>query len=485
MTDAGERTEYRHEKFPWEREPTRINGKPGFFSFQGRSLRSEYWRVLETVFLVCLVWFLPIAWGGADLKPVEAKSVGAYYEEMFGGAKETASLWSNVGRSLRDIGEDEEAASLCIAGLLACVIMIHGISLPVSVRRCHDLNVPGWLLAVPLVFFAGWIATSVLWSRDDACVQQTVVGWLVMSVPWVLLGCIAGTPGPNQYGPDPKDFRPSPDSADGNGTRVSLPTTDGRCNQPYPSLPCWLALGGCAGMVLMGVLFGVYPWLAEGAGFDWLHENCCWPEIFWMAGFAILGLAALSLRKRDRLEDKRAGNLFWIAGLLLLVGWGCHVPRIAWRAASNPFSGFLDLLDVFQSIRILVLAGGLLAAGVLLLRQRRGGAAIGWAVAMLSMLWNVVFQIAGIAHSKFFEGYFAVLGLRPPGFDLSIFCQEALSDWGETVSTLLLCAGFGLLSANALRRDAGKGNGNPSAGHESAALQPPNDEERRPPHVNH
>ena len=52
-------------------------------------------------------------------------------------------------------------------------------SIAVGVRRMHDTNRSGWWLLIALIPFAGWLAVLILLALE-------------------------GTPGPNQYGPDPK-----------------------------------------------------------------------------------------------------------------------------------------------------------------------------------------------------------------------------------------------------------------------------------------
>lgn len=52
-------------------------------------------------------------------------------------------------------------------------------SIAVSVRRLHDINKSGWWVLIVLVPF---------------------IGWLIL----LIFALIAGTPGDNQYGPDPK-----------------------------------------------------------------------------------------------------------------------------------------------------------------------------------------------------------------------------------------------------------------------------------------
>ncbi len=79
----------------------------------------------------------------------------------------------------------------------------------VAVKRSHDRNMPVWLLAV--FFTAGAVLdllTVLGWSGTD---EAPSLLSLMIAVPFTIfglallveLGFRKGTPGPNQYGPDP------------------------------------------------------------------------------------------------------------------------------------------------------------------------------------------------------------------------------------------------------------------------------------------
>lgn len=69
--------------------------------------------------------------------------------------------------------------------------------LPVTVRRFHDHDMSGWWM----VFF--WLFGLI-----------PVVGWIVGVVCFIILVCMDGTPGLNQYGPNPKEMTPCPSAGD-------------------------------------------------------------------------------------------------------------------------------------------------------------------------------------------------------------------------------------------------------------------------------
>ena len=65
-----------------------------------------------------------------------------------------------------------------------------------TVRRFHDCNMSGWWV----VFF--WLFALI-----------PVVGWIAGIIHFIILACMDGTPGPNQYGPNPKEMIPRPYTA--------------------------------------------------------------------------------------------------------------------------------------------------------------------------------------------------------------------------------------------------------------------------------
>jgi len=64
-----------------------------------------------------------------------------------------------------------------LSGLYTLAVFLPNLGL--SVRRLHDVNRSGW-----------WLLLAAI----------PIVGWIVL-IYW---DCVEGTPGPNEYGPDPK-----------------------------------------------------------------------------------------------------------------------------------------------------------------------------------------------------------------------------------------------------------------------------------------
>ena len=119
-----------------------------YADFQGRSRRMEYWMFAVFIMLVTF------AWG------VVAALIGGF-STLDGGAWSTPfTLWALVG------------------GLAYLAILIP--ALAVLIRRLHDRDLTGWFALLNFVPYIGGIILIVL-----------------MLLP--------GTPGPNKYGPDPKD----------------------------------------------------------------------------------------------------------------------------------------------------------------------------------------------------------------------------------------------------------------------------------------
>lgn len=117
------------------------------FDFDGRSRRKEYWMFSLINLVVYFVLFAVLTAGAVVLER--------------GGTASSATLV-------------RIAAGLC--GLYGLATLIPGLA--VSVRRLHDIGRSGWWLLIGLI----------------------PLGGLVLLV----FDCIEGTPGPNEYGPDPK-----------------------------------------------------------------------------------------------------------------------------------------------------------------------------------------------------------------------------------------------------------------------------------------
>jgi uncharacterized membrane protein YhaH (DUF805 family) len=142
------------------------------FSFTGRINRGRYWLA---VLIYIAIWTSFIAaslvWlGGLDLD----------------------NLLSFAGAGLM----------IWLVGFLLFIVLTWS-GLAVGIKRLHDRDKSGWWI---LLF---WLGPSLLGGWPTA--TPNLGGGFLLSLAagaiaiwgFVELGCLRGTPGPNQYGPDP------------------------------------------------------------------------------------------------------------------------------------------------------------------------------------------------------------------------------------------------------------------------------------------
>ena len=142
------------------------------FSFNGRINRGKYWLA---VLIYMAVWTTFIAgsliWLG-----------GLNFNNLLSLAGAGLMIW-----------------------LIGFILLIAGTwsGFAVGIKRLHDRDKSGWWI---LLF---WLGPSVLGGWQTAA--PDLAGGLILSLAaaaigiwaFVELGCLPGTPGPNQYGPDP------------------------------------------------------------------------------------------------------------------------------------------------------------------------------------------------------------------------------------------------------------------------------------------
>ena len=133
-----------------------------YFDFQGRSRRREYWMFTLLNVLVGLALFLLLLVAGVPLTAMDdpTQSVGVF----------SSGLMLVFG-------------ILVMIWVLAIIIP----SIAVTIRRFHDRDMSGW-------WYLGFIVAGLI----------PVVGFLA-SIALIVLMALPGTPGPNRFGPDPKD----------------------------------------------------------------------------------------------------------------------------------------------------------------------------------------------------------------------------------------------------------------------------------------
>ena len=130
-------------------------GKKYFFYFKGRASRSEFWLFMLFIFLVnlfvgILSSFLPII----------------------------------VGQSL----------SIIVS------LLLFPANLGVTVRRLHDRNLKGWWLLLPITPFLFWMLMGGFNSPPNMALS---ILSLVLSLCYLIILCLPGTNGPNNFGDKP------------------------------------------------------------------------------------------------------------------------------------------------------------------------------------------------------------------------------------------------------------------------------------------
>ena len=117
-----------------------------YAEFDGRSRRMEYWMFTLGYWIVLTIWVV---------------------------------LSFLVGALIRGREGDDFAVGMMLIGIVVIVLGLFIPSLAVSIRRLHDQGKSGWFYLISFIPYVGGIILLVLM-------------------------CIAGDEGENEYGPDPK-----------------------------------------------------------------------------------------------------------------------------------------------------------------------------------------------------------------------------------------------------------------------------------------
>ena len=150
-------------------------------TIKGRARRKEFWawhlfNELWNV-LVCITIFFVY---------VEVKAIAEQSNEL----------------ELFNFDKIANCVDMCFT-LLLLVPTIH-----IAIRRLHDMNQPGIWLALPISI---GVIIGIVAAKED--VRASMAGVIIISLIFrcilasflIVLACIRGTVGPNDYGPDPKD----------------------------------------------------------------------------------------------------------------------------------------------------------------------------------------------------------------------------------------------------------------------------------------
>jgi uncharacterized membrane protein YhaH (DUF805 family) len=143
-----------------------------YATFSGRSRRREFWMFQLFNVLVGIVLFA----AASAFAPTERSSTFASGDGAFNAS---ASFNSDLS------GSPVSMLLMSVWGLFVLASVIPGIA--VAVRRFHDQDKSGWWYLVLMIF-------SII----------PLLG-LIPLIALIVFMTVSGTPGPNRYGPDPKN----------------------------------------------------------------------------------------------------------------------------------------------------------------------------------------------------------------------------------------------------------------------------------------
>ncbi|MEO7680642.1 MAG: DUF805 domain-containing protein [Sphingomonas sp.] len=160
-----------------------------YATFSGRARRKEFWMWVLFVVLVAIV--LTVLDGVLGLGG--RSGIGSTATQAPGGVGYGAGAFARGG---------------ILTAIFSLAILIP--NLAVSVRRLHDIDRTGWWVVLPVVpyllgmaMIVGGAATSNLALVGGASVLMLV--GVVLAIVLLVFYCMAGTRGPNRFGPDPLD----------------------------------------------------------------------------------------------------------------------------------------------------------------------------------------------------------------------------------------------------------------------------------------
>jgi uncharacterized membrane protein YhaH (DUF805 family) len=113
-----------------------------------------------------------------------------------------------IGRGVSDFSADDVGSVIASFGIGIVVVVLVMIPMVISgfaigIKRLHDRDKSGWWI---LLFYFGPPVLDAIGRAADASIISFVLSLASFAIAiWALveLGFLRGTPGPNQYGPDP------------------------------------------------------------------------------------------------------------------------------------------------------------------------------------------------------------------------------------------------------------------------------------------
>jgi uncharacterized membrane protein YhaH (DUF805 family) len=159
-----------------------------YADFSGRSRRMEFWMwQLFQIMVYIVVVVLMMALGGGAMM-------------MMGSGADPASAMAAGGIVM----------IILLLYLLYCLAVLIP-SIAVAVRRLHDTNRTGWWILAPLApYLLMVVAAGMVAASPDSAGLVGVIALIAMvalvglALTLLVFYLLDGTPGPNNYGPDPK-----------------------------------------------------------------------------------------------------------------------------------------------------------------------------------------------------------------------------------------------------------------------------------------
>jgi uncharacterized membrane protein YhaH (DUF805 family) len=133
-----------------------------YADFKGRSRRKEFWMfaLFNAIVYLVLMGIMMAIGGGVDPTAVDPADPMGAYSMFLGGAGILVLLW-------------------------ALAVLVPTIA--VTVRRFHDRDMSGW-------WYLGFIVAALIPLLN-----------IISGIALIVLMALPGTPGPNRFGPDPKN----------------------------------------------------------------------------------------------------------------------------------------------------------------------------------------------------------------------------------------------------------------------------------------
>lgn len=126
-----------------------------------------------------------------------------YLFKVSGRASRSEFWWFMLFVFLVDLGSGVVCSLLpaVVGGSVALIIslLLFPANFGVTVRRFHDRDLSGWWLAFPIGALMLAIATGGVGNTSPT----SAIIYFAMSLGYLIILCLPGTPGPNKYGPSP------------------------------------------------------------------------------------------------------------------------------------------------------------------------------------------------------------------------------------------------------------------------------------------